>query len=242
MNDNDNDLFISGCLDKIIRIWSIKRNKVVDYINIKEYITALSYFPTGDMVAVGTHNGRCSIYDCKPKLKYNFSFTCRNRIGRFALGRKITNIDFVNRTQAVITTNDSRVRLVSMFDGKLIQKYKGIENEEYMIRAFADDGNDMVICASEDGNVLVWNRLNKECPNQKKNYYWEFFKPFNKENSTCSFFVDERTKNSYMQKFFNIGSCVFINSIIINVSISGKLQVLLNCDEIQEKQESWAHI
>lgn len=41
------------------------KNKVIDYINMKEYITAIAYFPTGDMISIGTHNGRCSIYDCK---------------------------------------------------------------------------------------------------------------------------------------------------------------------------------
>ncbi len=62
--EDDEDKFISGCLDKYIRIWSISKNKVIDYTNIKEYITSISYFPTGDMIIVGTHNGRCSVYDC----------------------------------------------------------------------------------------------------------------------------------------------------------------------------------
>jgi WD40 repeat protein len=50
-------------MDKIIRIWSPKRNKVLDYINMKEYITSISYFPSGDMILVGSHNGKCAIYD-----------------------------------------------------------------------------------------------------------------------------------------------------------------------------------
>jgi WD40 repeat protein len=132
----DDEKFASGCLDKIIRIWSPKQNKVLDYINMKEYITAISYFPTGDMIAIGTHDGKCSIYDCKPKLRYNFSFTCRNRIGKYSHGRKITNIHFLNRTKALITTNDSRIRLINISDGKMIHKYKGLVNEEFMIRAY----------------------------------------------------------------------------------------------------------
>jgi WD40 repeat protein len=67
-NETDEDeKFVSGCLDKYIRIWSITKNnhRVVDYTNIKEYITAIAYFPTGDMIVIGTHNGRCSVYDTK---------------------------------------------------------------------------------------------------------------------------------------------------------------------------------
>ncbi len=65
--NEEEDKFVSGCLDKYIRIWSITKNKVIDYTNIKEYITSISYLPTGDMLVVGTHNGRCSVYDCQVK-------------------------------------------------------------------------------------------------------------------------------------------------------------------------------
>lgn len=66
----DEEKFVSGCLDKYIRIWSISKKKVIDYTNMKEYITSISYFPTGDMIVVGTHNGRCSVYDCKVIISY----------------------------------------------------------------------------------------------------------------------------------------------------------------------------
>jgi WD40 repeat protein len=57
--------FVSGCMDKYIRIWSSKTGKVISYSNMEEYITSVCYFPTGDRVAIGTHNGKCAIYDCK---------------------------------------------------------------------------------------------------------------------------------------------------------------------------------
>jgi WD40 repeat protein len=208
----------------------LKKNKVLDYINIKEYITAISYLPTGDMFVVGTHNGRCSIYDCKPKLRYNFSFTCRNRMGKYAYGRKITNIEFVNRTQALITTNDSRIRLVNISDGKLVQKYKGHVNEDYMIKSFSED--DLVISASEEGSVLVWSLKNKE-NKAKKNYSYEFFRPFKQDTSAYSFLVNDETLADYLKKLFNLTTKVMVYSICLNASISGSLQVLLNCDSIE---------
>jgi WD40 repeat protein len=60
-------VFVSGCFDKIVRIWNPERAKVVDYINVQEYITAVSFFPTGDHIAVGSHTGRCSIYEVNVK-------------------------------------------------------------------------------------------------------------------------------------------------------------------------------
>lgn len=62
---DEDEYFITGCLDKYIRVWSCTTGKVVSYKNIEEYITAVTYFPTGDMIAIGTHNGKCSIFDCK---------------------------------------------------------------------------------------------------------------------------------------------------------------------------------
>jgi WD40 repeat protein len=66
LQETDSDeYFITGCLDKYIRVWNCSTGKVVSYKNIEEYITAVTYFPNGDMIAVGTHNGKCSIFDCK---------------------------------------------------------------------------------------------------------------------------------------------------------------------------------
>lgn len=66
---SDDEIFVSGCFDKIVRIWNPTKGKVVDYINLQEYITAISYFPTGDLIIVGSHLGKCSIYETVVKLK-----------------------------------------------------------------------------------------------------------------------------------------------------------------------------
>ena len=60
----------------------------------------------------------------------------------------------------MVTTNDSSIRLVNVNDGKIIQKYKGITNDEYMIRATFEEIYDLIICASDDGYVYVWKKIN----------------------------------------------------------------------------------
>jgi len=152
-------------------------------------------------------------------------------MGRHSRGKKITSIEFINKTLVLITTNDSRIRLVNISDGKVIQKYKGLLNEEFMIRSFSEDTNELIISASEDGNVYVWNRFNKE-KNEKKNYLYECFKPFNKDTSTCSIFSSDITTTNYLKKLFNLTTKVMIYSILINATVGGRLQVLINCDEI----------
>ena len=224
------NIFITGCLDRFVRIWSFNPDTKPEYFNIKEKITAISFFPSGDAVAIGAHNGKIIIYDIEPKISYNCSFSCRNRVGKNSLGKKVTNIEFVNKSSALITTADSRIRYVSMPDGKMIHKYKGHLNEQSMIRAHNDMLYDMVISGSEDGYCFIWNRKNKE--NKKmKNYSYEYFKPFSKDVVECSVFVSENCMAGYLKKFFKLTTNIFIVSIIVNATDKGRLQILLNVEE-----------
>jgi len=43
---NDN-YFISGCIDGMVRIWDVPRCLVVDWVDSKEIITAVCYRPDG---------------------------------------------------------------------------------------------------------------------------------------------------------------------------------------------------
>jgi WD40 repeat protein len=49
--------------DKIVRVWDIKKKKVIDYINVKDLITSIAYFPSGNQVAIGFHNGKVNVFD-----------------------------------------------------------------------------------------------------------------------------------------------------------------------------------
>jgi hypothetical protein len=39
------------------------KKKVTDYINVKDLITSIAFFPDGNKIAVGFHNGKVSTYD-----------------------------------------------------------------------------------------------------------------------------------------------------------------------------------
>ena len=229
----DDNIFISGCLDRFVRLWKIMSDKKPEYFNIEEKITSLSYFPSGENVAIGTHNGKIIIYDIKPKISYNCSFVVRNRVGKNSLGKKVTNIEFVNRNSALITTCDSRIRYVSMPDGKMIYKYKGLVNEKSMIRAHCDLNYDLIISGSENGYCYIWSRNNKEDKN-KKNYHYEYFKPYSKDIVECSMFVNENCMTGYLKKFYKLTTNVFVSSIIVNATDKGRIQILLNVDDSQK--------
>lgn len=64
---------------------------------------------------MGLVNGECLIYDStQEKLKPIKSVICKNRRGKFSNGRKVTGIEFLTSTVAMITTNDSRMRFINI--------------------------------------------------------------------------------------------------------------------------------
>ncbi|KHJ46436.1 WD domain, G-beta repeat protein [Trichuris suis] len=60
----DDRYFISGSLDGKIRLWLIPEKKVVNWNELDEgqLVTAVTFVKNGELVAVGTYNGRCIFY------------------------------------------------------------------------------------------------------------------------------------------------------------------------------------
>uniref|UniRef100_A0A7I3ZZ81 Uncharacterized protein n=1 Tax=Physcomitrium patens TaxID=3218 RepID=A0A7I3ZZ81_PHYPA len=91
-NPVDDSYFLSGSLDYKLRTWSIPGHQVVDWIDLREMITAVSYVPDGEKAIVGSHKGTCRFYNTKGnKLQLDASFDVRteNKKGR---GKKITGL------------------------------------------------------------------------------------------------------------------------------------------------------
>ena len=73
----------------------------------------MSFSPNGKLLLAGHVNGSCIIYesDSLPNLKRVSRIDCKNRAGKYSLGRKISGITFINNTEFLVATNDSSVRL-----------------------------------------------------------------------------------------------------------------------------------
>ena len=245
----DENIFITGCFDKYIRIYKInddnkvnKNNKNVKdisrtitdsfgFFNIADKITSLSFYPNGSKIAIGTINGKIHVYDLFSNSgRYSHNFNCRNRVGKNSLGKKVTSINFINKKNAIISTCDSCVRLVSMDEGKNLSKYKGYVNENGMIRADIDLSNDIIISGSEDGYCYSWKML-AEDKDYLKNYNYECFKPFERDVVECCIIVNEECFTNYMKKVLRFTNKINILSIIINSTDNGKIEVLLNINE-----------
>ncbi|KAK9821320.1 hypothetical protein WJX81_001477 [Elliptochloris bilobata] len=155
----DDKFFVSGSIDGKVRVWNIPEQRVVDYADVHEMVTATAFAPDGRRAVVGTMKGRCRFYACEPsfRLEYQAQIDVKNRRGQGAArGRKITGLQFLpgDPSQLLITSNDSRIRL---YDGYTMRtKYKGHHNRNTQIRSTFSTAGDFLVCGSDDGWAYVW--------------------------------------------------------------------------------------
>ncbi|KAL5675227.1 hypothetical protein ACJX0J_011358, partial [Zea mays] len=68
LNPTNENQFISGSIDGKIRVWDIPRCSVIDWVDIRDIITAVCYRPDGKGAVVGTITGNCRFYDASDNL------------------------------------------------------------------------------------------------------------------------------------------------------------------------------
>ena len=92
----DDRYFISGGLDKKLRLWNITDGRVKDWAQAPEVITSTRFTPGGKYAVCGLLRGQVILYEADDKgLKYYTQIACRNRSGKNRKGKKVTGISFL---------------------------------------------------------------------------------------------------------------------------------------------------
>ncbi len=68
------------------------------------------------------------------------------------------------KKQLLVTTNDSRLRLVGMNDYCMVRKFKGNLNTRFQIKARFSESGEFIISGSENRTCTVWNTATKRNP------------------------------------------------------------------------------
>ena len=206
------------------------KDDTIDYFNIRYKITSVAFFPDGQKIAVGSEKGKIFVYNTYPKINYSHNFDVAKQLfGFFHGGKKVTNIQFLDKNYALVTTADSIIRYVHMNKGRIIAQYKGYKNDYSMTRAHADLVDDVIIIGGEDNNCYVWKIYEEN--SKEKNKIYESFKPFSKETVECSIIAHEKCYINYMQKLLKLTNKILVLNIIINGTSNGRLEILLNIKE-----------
>lgn len=85
---------------------------------------------------------------------------CKNKRKNLLLskGKKVTNIQFIDNKYFLVTTNDSRIRMIDASNYKQIMKYKGFKSDRIHIKSDYCFEREMILSGSEDGKLYIWNR------------------------------------------------------------------------------------
>ncbi|KAK5777880.1 putative WD repeat-containing C3H5.08c [Gossypium arboreum] len=162
-NPVDDNFFISGSIDGKVRIWSISGCQVVDWIDVRDIVTAVCYRPDGQGGIVGSMTGSCRFYDM---LDNQLQLGAQIRVNgkKKSPCRRITGLQFLSQdpSKVMVTCADSQVRILQ--GPNVIGKYKGAHNNgNQTFTSITADGKH-IVSACDDANVYIWN-----CVHQDKN-------------------------------------------------------------------------
>eukprot|EP01080_Neovahlkampfia_damariscottae_P007493 gene7493-11816_t len=156
-------LFITGSFDEKLRLFNLRERELIHFIDTKYMITCVGFSGDGKIAMAGTFDGKCLFYNCDltEGFKKITLLDVRSRRGQNK-GRKVTGIELTkDKDQVLISTNDSRIRLYSLYDYSISCKYAGLSNQESQISgSFSHDGK-FIISGSEDNSVYIWNTDNE---------------------------------------------------------------------------------
>ncbi|OMJ66234.1 hypothetical protein SteCoe_37000 [Stentor coeruleus] len=235
-NPLNSNIFYSGTLGKKIFLWTVNEGILENTYQTQGLITAGSYSNNGSLMAIGLSNGECIIYEVNNAvLTFITQVHCRNRKGLKSGGKKVTGIEFHDDQYLLITTNDSRIRLYSLENFSLLQKYKGGKCNEYPLQTTFSHNSVHIIRGSEDGNTYIWNTF-KTNPKRRwsslftsstKNNGYEYF-TISKDKTLCnSIFGSSDLVKKVQNDYLLTGSEIIISHIILTTS-NQKLYVLYN--------------
>jgi WD40 repeat protein len=233
----NSNFFVTVSLDRTLRVWCIPNNRVETYVQGNAMLTACRYSPRGDLVFAGTLEGFVNVYSSPSlsDLRLVTKLSCRNRKGFKRKGKKVTGIEFLDDTHVLISNNDSRMRLFSLQDFALKQKYKGLVNEETPIKSSFSHNFMHVISGSDTGEIFIWNQLNSYAPrdkcwyrifNRDRNSSFESFKAGRAKVVTCALFGPVEMLRRVQEGEALRGSLV--SHIVVATNSECRLKVWLN--------------
>uniref|UniRef100_A0A6M2DJP4 Putative histone H3 lys4 methyltransferase complex and rna cleavage factor ii complex n=1 Tax=Xenopsylla cheopis TaxID=163159 RepID=A0A6M2DJP4_XENCH len=148
------DTFLSGSLDKSLRLWDLRSPNCQGLMHLAGRPVA-AFDPEGLVFAAGVNSESIKLYDLRSFDKGPFvTFKLNHERECDWTGLKFSR----DGKTILISTNGSMIRLIDAFHGTPLQTFTGhLNNKGIPIEASYSPDSQFIFSGSTDGRVHVWN-------------------------------------------------------------------------------------
>ena len=198
---NSDNHFVTACKDNLLRVYSISETQPIGYYQIPMTCYSLDFDLKNQYLAVGLDKGEVLLYSVKDDyhLRIYNKFLCKNRKGIHSKGKKVVGLKFVTEDWLLVTTADSRIRIMKYLDGVCLQKFKGHKNSKARICPDYLPKDKILVSGSENGKVFFW----KYEEGLLKNSKFEAFRVRNKKCAEYAVLATQKLEEEIRQRYFD---------------------------------------
>ncbi|KAF8638037.1 hypothetical protein AX16_010669 [Volvariella volvacea WC 439] len=148
--NEDASVVASGSFDSTIRLWDLKsqsRQPIQVLEEARDAVQTLHLTPFS--IIAGSIDGHVRTYDLRMgMLRSDF------------IGQPVTSVVPTQDHQTLLVTSlDSKIRLMDMSTGKMLNQFQGHRNDSYRCRGCFGHGEASVIIGDENGLIWAWDLL-----------------------------------------------------------------------------------
>uniref|UniRef100_A0A8C9G2F7 PAK1 interacting protein 1 n=1 Tax=Pavo cristatus TaxID=9049 RepID=A0A8C9G2F7_PAVCR len=149
-------LALSVGTDKTLRTWNLVEGRSAFIKNLKQNAHIIKWSPNGEKYVTVITN-KVDIY----------KLDTASITGTITIEKRISSIRFITDSVLAIAGDDEIIRFYSCDSQKCLCEFKAHENRIKDIYSFEREGQHVIVTASSDGYIKVWNLdLNKKNINQ----------------------------------------------------------------------------